>query len=66
MFLLKATSLKEKSLPPGNSRRILSESMDLQNHMYCSSFKLKFSKIDQENLSMKVDTFIGENFVGEK
>ena len=36
---------KGESLPPQTSR----------NHMYRASVKLRFSKINQENLSMKVD-----------
>ena len=46
---------KGESLPPQTSRRFFPERRDLRNHMYRASVKLRFSKIDQENLSMKVD-----------
>ena len=46
---------KGESLPPQTSRRFFPERRDLQNHMYRASVKLRFSKINQENLSMKVD-----------
>ena len=45
---------KGESLPPQTSRRFFPGRRDLQNHMYHASVKLRFSEIDQENLSMKV------------
>ena len=45
---------KGESLPPQTSRRFFPGRRDLRNHMYRASVKLRFSKIDQENLSMKV------------
>ena len=53
MLLLKTTSLKGNH--SHHSRRFFPERRDLRNHMYRASVKLRFSKIDQENLSMKVD-----------
>ena len=41
---------KGKSLPPQTSLRFFPERIDLRNHMYRASVKLRFSKIDQENL----------------
>ena len=52
---IKNDIFKGESLPPQTSRRFFAESRDLRNHMYCASVKLRFSTIDQENLSMKVD-----------
>ena len=45
---------KGESLPP-QSCQFFPERRDLRNHMYRASVKLRFFKIDQENLSMKVD-----------
>ena len=53
MLLLKTTSLKGNH--SHHSRRFFPERRDLRNHMYRASVKLQFSKIDHENLSMKVD-----------
>ena len=44
-----------ESLPPRTSGHFFPERRNLQNHMCRASVKLRFSKIDQENLSMKVD-----------
>ena len=46
---------KVESLPRQTSRRFFPERRDLPNQMYRASVKLRFSKISQENLSMKVD-----------
>jgi len=37
-----------------NSRRYIPKIIDLRNHIYKASIKLKFSKLDQENLCCKV------------
>ena len=46
---------KVESLPRQTSRQFFPERRDLPNQMYRASVKLRFSKISQENLSMKVD-----------
>ena len=48
---------KGESLPPQTSRRFFPERTDSGNHMCRASMKLRFSKINQENLSTKVDTW---------
>ena len=55
MFLLKTTSLKGNHCHHRLVVVFFPERRDLRNHMYRASVKLPFSKIDQENLSMKVD-----------
>ena len=37
-------------LPPRTSRRYNPKKKDVRNHMYIAAVKLKFSKLDQENL----------------
>ena len=32
----------------------ITQKKDIRNHMYIAAVKLKFSKIDQENLELKV------------
>ena len=54
---VKGDIFKGESLPPQTSRRFFPERTDSGNHMYRASMKLRFSKIDQENFSMKVDTW---------
>ena len=46
---------KGESLPPKTSRQFFPERRDFRNHMHRASVELRFSKISQENLSMKVD-----------
>ncbi|XP_065677334.1 uncharacterized protein LOC101241125 [Hydra vulgaris] len=42
-------------LPPTSSRRYYPKIQDIRNHMYKAATKLKFSKLDQENLQQKVE-----------
>lgn len=44
------TLFKGEELPPTSSRRFFPLPRDVRNHMYNAEQKLKFSKIDQENL----------------
>ena len=41
-------------LPPPTSRRYNPKKKDVRNHMYRAAVELKFSKLDQENLELKV------------
>ena len=53
-IFVKMESLRNQELPPTTSRRYFPKMSDLRNHMYRASIKLKFSKLDQENLDEKV------------
>ena len=43
-----------EALPPHENRRYFPFSRDIRNHMYTATTKLRLSKIDQENLHMKM------------
>ena len=44
-----------ETVPPPEIRRFFPLDRDIRNHMYRATVKLKLSKIDQENLYMKID-----------
>ena len=45
---------RSSPLPPPTSRRYNPKKKDVRNHIYIAAVKLKFSKLDQENLEFKV------------
>ena len=49
------------SLPPPTSRRYHPKKKDIWNHMYIAAVKLTFSKIDQENLELKVKEWVKQS-----
>ena len=50
-----------EQLPPATSRRFFPLKRDISNHMYLGAMKLRFSKIDQENISLKLPDCKKEN-----
>ena len=50
-----------EQLPPATSRRFFPLKRDISNHMYLGAMKLRFSKIDQENISLKLADWKKEN-----
>ena len=50
-----------EQLPPAISRRFFPLKRDISNHMYLAAMKLRFSKIDQENISLKQSDWKKEN-----
>ena len=50
-----------EQLPPTTSRRFFPLKRDISNHMYIARMKLRFSKIDQENLFHKVSEWKKEH-----
>ena len=57
------------SLPPSTSYRYHPKKKDIWNHMYITAVKLKFSKIDQERLELKVKEWqkqsLNDNFFSD-
>lgn len=53
-IFVKTEMFRSSKLPPSTSRRYHPKKKDLRNHMYKAAIKLKFSKLDQENLEQKV------------
>ena len=53
-IFVKMELFRNQELPPTTSRIYFPKMSDLRNHMYRASIKLKFSKLDQENLEEKV------------
>ena len=51
---VKSKIFKGESLPPQTSRQFFPERREFRNHLHRASAELRFSKINQENLSMKV------------
>ncbi|XP_057308166.1 calcium-responsive transcription factor-like [Hydractinia symbiolongicarpus] len=45
----------DKMLPSPTNRRFFPTRRDITNHMYISTTKLRLSKIDQENLALKIE-----------
>ena len=43
--------------PPINSRRFYMEERDIRNDMYKATAKLRMSKVDQENLAIKIENW---------
>ena len=43
-----------EALPARSSRQYFPTKVDIRNHMYRASMKLKFSKLDQDNLEHNV------------
>ena len=54
-IFVKMELFRNQELPPTTSWRYFPKISDLRNHMYRVSIKLKFSKLDQENLEEKVE-----------
>ena len=50
-----------EQLSPATSRRFFPLERDISNHMYLRAMKLRFSKIDQENISLKLADWKKEN-----
>ena len=50
-----------EQLPPATSRRFFPLKRDISNHMYLAAMKLCFSKIDQENIFLKLSDWKKEN-----
>ena len=44
-----------EAVPSKTSRRYFPKKKDIRNHMYIAASKLRFSKLDQENLLLKVE-----------
>ena len=42
-------------IPTSTNRRYHPKLKDIRNHMYAAAMKMKFSKLDQENLGKKVE-----------
>ena len=53
-IFVKMELFRNQELKPTTSRRYFPKISDLRNHMYRASIKLRFSKLDQENLEKKV------------
>ena len=53
-IFVKMELFRNQELPPTASRKNFPKKSDLRNHMYRASIKLKFSKLDKENLEEKV------------
>ena len=51
---VKKELFRGENVPPPENRRFFPLARDIRNHMYRATTKLRLSKIDQENLSMKV------------
>ena len=47
--------------PPINSRRFYPEERDIRNHIYNATAKLRMSKVDQENVAMKIENWKKSN-----
>ena len=43
-----------QAIPPATSRCFHRKKKDLRNHMYNAATKLRLSKLDQENLALKI------------
>ena len=54
-FYVEGDLFHASTVPPKSSRQYFPKLKDIRNHMYKASVKLKFSKIDQENLEIQVD-----------
>lgn len=54
-YFVKTELFDGKQLPPTTSRRFFPESSDYRIHMYRATSKYRHSKIDQENLKLKID-----------
>lgn len=52
---VKKELFRDQVLPKSTSRRYYPELRDIRNHMYISSTKYRYSKIDQENLAEKIN-----------
>ena len=50
-----------QSPPPINSGHFNSEEYDIRNHMYNATIKLWMSKVDQENLAIKIENYAKSN-----
>ena len=46
---------------PINSRSFYPEERDIRNHMYNATTKLRMSKVDQENLAIKIENWEKSN-----
>ena len=53
-LFVKNEIFSDDNLPLQESRRFFPLSKDIRNHMYTATNKLRFSKIDQENLQIKI------------
>ena len=53
-IFIKNELFHDTSLPPSTSRRYHLKKKDIRNHIYIAAIKLNFSKIDQENLELKI------------
>ena len=51
---VKTELFTKENIPPPESRRFFQLTRDIRNHIYSATNKLRMSKIDQENLHMKV------------
>ena len=52
-IIVKMELFRNQELLPTTCQRYFPKMSDLRNHMYKTSIKLKFSKLDQENLEEK-------------
>ena len=50
-----------EAIPPSTSRRFHPKKKDIRNHMYIAATKLRLSKLDQENLALKVEEWKTQN-----
>ena len=53
-LFVKNEIFSDYNLPPQEGGRFFPLSKDIRNHMYTATNKLHLSKIDQENLHMKI------------
>ena len=53
-LFVKNEIFSDDNLPPQESRKFFPLSRDIKSHMYTATNKLRLSKIDQENLHMKI------------
>ena len=58
---VKTELFEGQPLPPINSRRFYPEELDIRNYMYNATAKLRMSKIDQENLAIKIENWEKSN-----
>lgn len=54
-IFVKNELFRDEQVPPLSNRRFHPLENDIRNHMYIAAVKLRFAKLDQENLALKVD-----------
>ena len=51
---MRSELFRDESLPPSTSRRFYPKKTDIVHHMYIAAMKTRFTKLDQENLALKI------------